>query len=588
VIASRLIVRRTWYVLVILALAWSLIALATGGVGWMIGPLRVSSRQPFRPALLGVIGALVYAWRFPRAEMDADGRWLLGWLHRSAFVIAPLVIVLGLWAGIHYGSFAAGGSDSYGYLSQAPLWLHGDLHIKQPWVAQMTWPQREWTFTPLGYRPSSPDGTIVPTYSPGLPMLMAVFLGVFGANGPFYVVPVLGAVALLGTYLLGVELTRSRAVGACAALFLLASPTFLAHLMLPMTDAPMAAGWTLAMYFALRDPRPKPLVAGLMTAVMLLMRPNLLLLAAAPVAAWLWPCLRGRSSWRDGAVNVARFAAGVAPAVAVVAAVNTRLYGSPLETGYGGLSGGMYDLGRAPQNLRLYFIWLLQSQTAMVAFAAVPLFVRGAVRPDSPRASVRAGLATLFALMLVSYIFYYIFDAWFYLRFLLPALPALFVLMAAGIRAACKKLPLPAQAPAALLLVGWAVLFPLTFAQGQSIFKQYDFEQRYVKAAAYVKELTTPNAMILSVQHSGSVRYYANRITLRYDFLAPDGLDAAIRELIQKGYRPYIVIDDWEEVDFRKRFGALSRVGRLDWRPLVRIPTSPQVRIYDPEGRATP
>jgi hypothetical protein len=191
------------------------------------------------------------------------------------FVIVPLVVATGLWVGIHYGSYAAGGSDSYGYLSQAPLWVRGDLHVKQPWVADMSWPGRDWSFAPLGYRPSSPDGTLVPTYPPGLPMLMALFLAAFGANGPFYVVPILGAFALMGTYLLGFELTRSRAVGVGAALLLLASPPFLAHLMLPMTDAPMAAGWTLAMYFALRDPRPMPMVAGLMTAVMLLMRPNL-------------------------------------------------------------------------------------------------------------------------------------------------------------------------------------------------------------------------------------------------------------------------------------------------------------------------
>jgi hypothetical protein len=100
-----------------------------------------------------------------------------------------------------------------------------------------------------------------------------------------------------------------------------------------------------------------------------------------------------------------------------------------------------------------------------------------------------------------------------------------------------------------------------------------------------VKVLTPPNAVILAAQHSGSVRYYANRITLRYDFLAPEGLDAALRELREKGYRPYIVLEDWEEVNFRKRFGAASRVGRLDWRPLVSIPP---VRIYDAESPATP
>jgi hypothetical protein len=166
-------------------------------------------------------------------------------------------------------------------------------------------------------------------------------------------------------------------------------------------------------------------------------------------------------------------------------------------------------------------------------------------------------------------------------------MPALFVMMAAGIRALCKRLPPPVQAPAAIVLVCACVLFPLKFAQGQSIFKQYDFEQRYAKAAGYVEQLTTPSAIILAVQHSGSVRYYAKRITLRYDFVAPDGLDAVLNELISKGYRPYIVMDDLEEPAFRKRFGATSRVGRLDWRPLVRIPTTPQVRIYDPEGRST-
>ena len=503
------------------------------------------------------------------------------------FVIVPLVVATGLWVGIHYGSYAAGGSDSYGYLSQAPLWVRGDLHVKQPWVADMSWPGRDWSFAPLGYRPSSPDGTLVPTYPPGLPMLMALFLAAFGANGPFYVVPILGAFALMGTYLLGFELTRSRAVGVGAALLLLASPPFLAHLMLPMTDAPMAAGWTLAMYFALRDPRPMPMVAGLMTAVMLLMRPNLLLLSAAPMAAWLWPCVRGSNSWRDGLRSVARFAAGVAPAVGIVAVVNTRLYGSPLMSGYGGLSGDMYELGRAPQNLRAYFTWLIQSQTPLVAFAAVPLFVRDAVRPDSQRASIRAGLAALFGLLIVSYIFYYVFDAWFYLRYLLPAMPALFVLMAAGIRVACRRLPLMAQVPASLLLVSCGIALPLRFAASQNIFTQYDFEQRYVIAAHYVEQLTTPKAIILAVQHSGSVRYYANRITLRYDYLAPDGLDAVLNELIKKGYQPYIVMDDSEEPDFRRRFAATSRVGRLDWRPLVRIPSSPQVRIYDPEGRSS-
>jgi hypothetical protein len=129
-------------------------------------------------------------------------------------------------------------------------------------------------------------------------------------------------------------------------------------------------------------------------------------------------------------------------------------------------------------------------------------------------------------------------------------------------------------------------LFGFTFARDQYVFTQRSFEQRYVRAARYVDQLTPPNAVIFAMQHSGSIRYYAHRITLRYDWLYDHRLDAAIRELKDKGYRSYIVLDDWEEVEFRKKFARLNRVGRLDWKPLVIVRTNPEVRIFDPEGRA--
>ena len=57
---------------------------------------------------------------------------------------------------------------------------------------------------------------------------------------------------------------------------------------------------------------------------MLLMRPNLVLLAGAPVAAWLWPCVRGKNMWRDGLKNVLLFGAGIAPAIAAVAVMTKQ------------------------------------------------------------------------------------------------------------------------------------------------------------------------------------------------------------------------------------------------------------------------
>ena len=157
----------------------------------------------------------------------------------------PLVIALD-FCRVRYGSFAAAGSVSYGYVSEARLWLNGTLRVAQPFVDEFSWANREWMFAPLGYRPVSPDGTIVPSYPAGLPIVMALFMGIFGANGPFYVVPVFGAVMLWLTYLLGREVTGHRGVGALAAALLLASPVFLNHVMVPMSDIPAGAGWTLS------------------------------------------------------------------------------------------------------------------------------------------------------------------------------------------------------------------------------------------------------------------------------------------------------------------------------------------------------
>ena len=566
--------RRLLYVIACFAPAWAVIAYATDGVTLHLGGLRLKATDPVRPLVVGVLAAVIYAWRFSReaGAFDTDGAWLLALLRRAALVAAPVIILLGCAIGIYYGSFTAGGSDSYGYVSQASLWLKGSLRIEQPWVQQFSWPEREVTFAPLGYRPISPDGTIVPTYASGLPILMAVFQGLFGPNGPFYVVPVLGTLALWFTYLLGREVSRSRSIGALAALFLLASPVFLAHLLLPMSDVPVAAGWTLAALLALKKPRPAALAAGLVAGATLMIRPNLVLLALVPVITWL-------VTWRGRRPEIIRFALGLAPAIVAIAALNTYLYGSPLTSGYGAL-GDIYSWSSAWPNLKRYSLWLVQTQTPIVTLAMIPLVVPS-VFPVQTRTHARLCLASLLVLTLISYIFYSPFDSWTYLRFLLPAYPAMFVLMAMGIRFICAKLPIPLRAAAAMLICVICLAATFIFTRDQFIFEARTFQRRQIQAAEYVAELTPKTAVIICAEHSGSLRYYAHRITLRYDLLSEDKLDAALEELRAKGYRPYIVLDDWEEREFRKRFAAKNDAGRLDWNPIVTVKTNPEVRIYD-------
>src|SRR5439155_12318257 len=97
----------------------------------------------------------------------------------------------------------AGGSDSYGYVSQIDLWLQGHPFVDQPWAAQVPWPDGPGTFTPLGYSLLPSGTTIVPTYTPGLPLLMALIKVVAGYRAMFAVEPLSAAILVLATYGLG-------------------------------------------------------------------------------------------------------------------------------------------------------------------------------------------------------------------------------------------------------------------------------------------------------------------------------------------------------------------------------------------------
>ena len=197
---------------------------------------------------------------------------------------AVLLALTVLYAGVRWGSTTAGGADSYGYVSQAGLWRQGTLTIRQDIVNDSPWPIARQTWMPLGYVPAwdTPDG-LVPSYAPGMPLLMALAQIVGGYCAAFFVVPICGALTVWSTYELGRRIFDRPAVALGAALLVAASPVFLFQLMMPMSDVPVTAAWTLALVLAVAD---RPLSAGIATAVAIAIRPNLAPLAAV-LCAWL-------------------------------------------------------------------------------------------------------------------------------------------------------------------------------------------------------------------------------------------------------------------------------------------------------------
>src|SRR5207245_9620869 len=106
----------------------------------------------------------------------------------------------------------------------------------------------------------------------------------------------------------------------------------------------------------------------------------------------------------------------------------------------------------------------------------------------------------------------------------------------------------------------------------------------YPAAAYYVAAATAPAALVVAVQHSGTVRYYSGRATVRYDWLDRRGLDDAISAMRAMNRGPLLVLDDWEESQFRARFAG-QRWGALDWPARVEFASQPAVRVYDPFDR---
>src|SRR6185369_18017445 len=122
-------------------------------------------------------------------------------------------------------------------------------------------------------------------------------------------------------------------------------------------------------------------------------------------------------------------------------------------------AGEIFLVSNVLPNLSRYPVWLWQSQSPLVLLALVPLFAAG-------RTGNRPAVwlcAALFIATLASYLVYSPFEEWWYLRFLLPAIPALLVLVATGLVAIGRRLPAPwgrvTVATVTILLVTYTARF---------------------------------------------------------------------------------------------------------------------------------
>ena len=111
-------------------------------------------------------------------------------------IIATLVACVAA-AGVYWGTFAVGGSDSYCYVHQAQGWSTLRLQVVEPLALEAPWPGAPLTFAPAGHVPSpTVPGAAVPICPAGLSIVMAPFIWIDSSLAPiaiFLVVPLFGA-----------------------------------------------------------------------------------------------------------------------------------------------------------------------------------------------------------------------------------------------------------------------------------------------------------------------------------------------------------------------------------------------------------
>ncbi len=438
-------------------------------------------------------------------------------------------------------SFGAGGSDSSGYLNEARLMVSGTviqpvpmlqtLHIKSEWA---------YVFTPLGFVSSSRDHRLMlPSYPPGLPAHFAI-AGAIGdwSVAPFLIPPIAGVISIALMYLLARQfgLASWEALGAAAILGI--CPVFLFMAAQPMSDI-VATVWAMAAIVCALAAEKRPALAaasGAAFAIGVCVRPSNLLLAIAVAFAMRW--------------RLSRLAIAVAAAVPFAIALmawKNAMYGSPLRTGYGAM-----DLSWVNPRVRFphYSYWLFAQLTPLI-------FPGGLLVALDKRVEVlrRAILVSWFLPFFVFYCFYSAYDAWWYTRFLLPAIPPLIV----GFFLLIRDLRLPRFA-AAIVVVAVMVfmireereLAPLAIGEGESV---------YPECVRWAEQRLPPDALVATEQFSGSFLYYSGRPTVRYDLLDADRFETLRAYVGAADLRWYALVSEDEFKGLQTRMPGM-------WTPL--------------------
>ncbi|HEY3122570.1 MAG TPA: hypothetical protein VGK70_00735, partial [Thermoanaerobaculia bacterium] len=366
-------------------------------------------------------------------------------------------------------------------------------------------------------------------------------------------------------YLVGRELGLSRLFSTAGAAVLALCPVFVCMAEQPMSDI-VATMWSLAaILFALRSRRRETwaAAAGAAFGFAVLVRPtdSLLLIPLAfairlRLRALLW------------------FLLGGAPFAAAYLGWNQLAFGNPFRTGYSGLGEG-FSLSNFPERVRHYGGGLgkLVSPLLLAGWVLVAVDRRVNVRD-------RFLLLFWFGSFFLFYCFWEAYEAWWYTRYLLPAIPPLILasLLVArdglspqhGGRGVLLRRSLAALALAIVLA------FEYSWIRDLKVLKVGEGERLYPDASRWAESKVPPRSLVISMQMSGALKYYTNLTPVRWDWIQPGQVPLLRERARAEGYQWFALLFPFENEELQQRLPwGWTKMGTLREATLWRLDSNP-------------
>jgi hypothetical protein len=498
----------------------------------------------------------------------------------SAFLVVGVVVAAAyatlLWTHI---SPYAGGADSSGYMNYAKLLTHGQLLAPvRPLPGFTPTEFGESAYQPLGFRIRGDSGFMSPTYAVGLPLHLAAATLLVGAKNSVKLVNILAAfAAALLTYLSSRYLKQGRAWAGGATCVLCACPFFLSQALVPMSDL-LATTWALAALYAAMRSRERAawtVMCGFTASIAILVRPSNALLVFPLIVAFGFKL-------RQYPLAVL----GALPAGLLLSYINSRTFGTlPLwqSSGYSSpmeiLNAFAFDptkpfsIAYFSHHAWNFVLWIVSYLGPLILLA--PTFV---LFPGL-RTRNYAIQATWFIALTLPYTIYRPAGEWWgYVRFLLPALPALIMLATAALEcswqlikpafsfggALGRNLNVTVKCVAVSLLIFLSVGWTAAASYRLSFINLRDGEKIYPYTAYWVRDHLPENSVIACMQLSGAIYYYTNFPIVRWDCIDTRKVATFLKNAAAQNRPIYAVLWPFEVDDALRRFGG-------DWSKIAEI-----------------